>query len=451
MKQKKFYIESLGCKVNQYESDGFAGQLERMGFQRVEKNMPADICIINTCAVTSKAGMQSRGVTRRLIREHPDALIIVTGCHAQTDPEQFEKIDGVDHIVCHQDKPLIRRLLDDTGSGTVNLDFRKPEFKKGGPFIGFDQPVAGKMTRAYLKIQDGCNQFCSYCIIPYARGRSVSMPQDKVLSHVSGLSQKGFSEIILTGIHTGLYGQDLKPASSLTHLVQHLDEMRIVDRIRISSIEPNEITDGLIEMAGFGHILCDHFHIPLQAGDNEVLQLMKRPYSVEQFTQVIHKIHDALPFCGIGLDIIVGFPGETQTAFENTLKLVESLPVSYLHVFPFSPRQGTKAWHFKSQIPTAVAGQRAAIMRELGTLKQKEFIRANLGRTLEGVVQHQRDRDTGMLKAVTSNYLTIQIDEKSLEEKLDPESLKGSLVDLVYDQAADNQGIIGRITCQPTK
>ncbi len=445
MKQKKFYIESLGCKVNKYESDGIAAQLEGQGHLRVDKNMPADICIVNTCAVTSKAGMQSRQATRRLIREHPDAVILVTGCHAQTDPDQFKKIAGVDHIVCHQDKPLISRFLDENDCLCPSFEFRKPQFTKSEAFIGFDQPVSGKMTRVYLKIQDGCNQFCSYCIIPYARGASVSMPVDQVLAHVSGLSRKGFSEIILTGIHTGLYGVDLHPATSLTELVEILDKKQLAEQIRISSIEPNEITDSLIQIARPGHILCDHFHIPLQAGDNDVLKKMKRPYTVEQFTEVIHKIHEDLPWAGIGLDVIVGFPGETETAFENSYRLIENLPVSYLHVFPFSPRKGTPAWHFASKVPASVARQRASKMRALGEYKRQAFIRANQGRTLQGVIQHQRDRDTGQLKAVTSNYLTVLINEDSCSSDQNPELLKGKTIHLVYDQFDKNCTIRGRI------
>lgn len=444
MKKKTFYIESLGCKVNQYESDGIAAQLEAHGFSRAGKRSPADICIVNTCAVTSRAGMQSRQETRKLIREHPDATMIVTGCHAQTDPEQFKKISGVDLIVCHQDKTLIPAYFTQEPPEKDLFEFRKPEYGKNACFVGFDRPVSGKMTRAYLKIQDGCNQFCTYCIIPYARGASVSMPFDQVMAHVSGLNRQGFKEVILTGIHTGLYGLDLKPETSLTQLVKTLDEKQPVDQIRISSIEPHEITDDLINLARPGHILCDHFHIPLQAGDNGVLSRMKRPYSVEQFSKVIHSIHATLPHAGIGLDVIMGFPGETDKAFENTYKLVADLPVSYLHVFPYSPRKGTPAWHFTPKVPSDTAKKRAALMRELGEQKHKDFIKSNQGRTLKGLIQNQRDRRTGMLKAVTTNYLTVFIkNEKDVHGN--PDSLKGQIVNLEYDQYSNAGHLVGSI------
>ena len=447
MKKKTFYIESLGCKVNQYESDAIAARLKAHGFSRAGKAQTADICIVNTCAVTSRAGMQSRQETRKLIREHPDATVIVTGCHAQTAPEQFKKMSGVDLIVCHQDKPLIPEYLTRKAADKDQFEFRKPEYGKGASFLNFaesDRPVFGKMTRAYLKIQDGCNQFCTYCIIPHARGVSVSMPFDKVVSHVSSLNGLGFKEVILTGIHTGLYGLDLTPETSLTRLVQKLDEERSADQIRISSIEPNEITDDLIHMAGPGHILCDHFHIPLQSGDNGVLGRMKRPYSVEQFSEVIHRIHQTLPYAGIGLDVIMGFPGETDKAFENTYRLVADLPVSYLHVFPFSPRQGTPAWHFTPKVPSDTAKKRAALMRELGEQKRSAFIELNRGRVLQGLIQNQRDRHTGMLKAITTNYLTVFIEDEGNAQGI-PDDLKGKIVNLKYDQCGNGNSLIGRI------
>ena len=447
MKKKTFYIESLGCKVNQYESDGIAARLEAHGFSRADKGHPADICIVNTCAVTSKAGMQSRQETRKLIRENPDATVIVTGCHAQTDPEQFKKISGVDLIVCHQDKNLIPAYLTRESHEKKLFNFRKPEYGKAACFLEFvesGQPVSGKMTRAYLKIQDGCNQFCTYCIIPYARGASVSMPLDQVMTHVSGLNRQGFKEVILTGIHTGLYGLDLKPETSLTQLVKTLDEKQPVDQIRISSIEPNEITDDLIKMARPGHILCDHFHIPLQAGDNGVLSRMKRPYTIEQFSDIVLSIHETLPHAGIGLDVIMGFPGETDKAFENTYRLVAALPVSYLHVFPFSPRQGTPAWHFTPKVPSDTAKKRAALMRGLGEQKHRDFIRSNQGRILKGLIQNQRDRRTGMLKAVTTNYLTVLIKNET-ETHDHPDSLKGKIVHIKYDQCSNGNCLVGSI------
>ncbi len=442
MKKKTFFIQTLGCKVNQYESDGIAAGLEDVGLVRGKTKQGADICIINTCAVTSKAGMQSRQAIRKLIRENPDAKIVVTGCHAQTDPAQIRQIDDIDHIVCHKDKGKIAQCISDDcqekfPKQSVPFSFKKPDFDKNAEFLSFDKPVSGSMTRAYLKIQDGCNAFCTYCIVPYARGASVSMPKVEVFNHLTGLADKGFKEVIITGIHTGMYGLDLTPPMSLLDLIKETDKRKQVDRLRISSIEPNEISQGLIDLAGPGHILCDHFHIPLQAGDNDVLRRMKRPYTTEEFESVIHKIHNTLPHAGIGLDTLIGFPGETDAQFENTYELVKRLPISYLHVFPFSARKGTPAFHFDPKVPSETIKERCARMRELAKLKRSAFIKANQGRTLQALVQHQEDKATGMFKAVTSNYLTVFIDKKH--------GVKGKIVDLIYERCDSDLNIIGRV------
>ncbi len=437
-KKKTFYIETLGCKVNTYESDGIAAGLEDRGLIRGKKGHPADICIINTCAVTSKAGMQSRQAIRRLIRENPTAKIMVTGCHAQTDPAIVGEIKEIDQIICHRDKAKIAQCIagtckDDTGAQL--LSFKKTDHGKTAKFIGFDKPVSGSMTRAYLKIQDGCNAFCTYCIIPYARGASVSMPHDQVFHHMEGLANKGFNEVIITGIHSGMYGLDLSPPTCLSALIRELDKKKQMGRIRISSIEPNEVTEELIDLAGASHILCDHFHIPLQSGDDEVLKRMKRPYTVKEFQKIIYDIHDALPYAGLGLDVIIGFPGETDALFENTYELIKSLPVSYLHVFPFSPRKGTPAFHFNPTVAPQVIKERCARIRGLDRLKRKDFIEKNKGRTLQGLVQNQEDKTSGMLKAVTSNYLTVLLEKNDV--------IKGKLIDLSYDHFDKNLTLMG--------
>jgi len=441
MSKKTFYIETLGCKVNKYESDGIAAELEEKGLLRGKKGGPADICIINTCAVTSKAGMQSRQAIRRLIRENPDAKIMVTGCHAQTDPDVVEKIKEIDQIICHRDKAKIAQCISGEyreKAGEQLFSFKKTDHNKTAEFIGFEKPVSGSMTRAYLKIQDGCNAFCTYCIIPYARGASVSMPRNQVFEHMDGLADRGFNEVIITGIHSGMYGLDLSPPTSLSALVRELDKRKQVERIRISSIEPNEITRELIDLAKPGHILCDHFHIPLQSGDNEVLKRMKRPYTVEEFQIVIQDIHDTLPFAGIGLDIIIGFPGETDARFENSYELIKALPVSYLHVFPFSPRKGTPAFHFNPKVDGQVIKERCSRMRELDRKKRLSFIQKNKGRTLQGLVQNQYDKASCKLKAVTSNYLTVLLEKN--------EALKGKLVDLTYDHFDKDLTLTGNLT-----
>jgi threonylcarbamoyladenosine tRNA methylthiotransferase MtaB len=459
MKKQKFHIETLGCKVNQYESDGIASCLEEKGLVRGEKDAGVDLCIINTCAVTSKAGMQSRQAIRKIIRDNPNAKIIVTGCHAQTDPDLIKEIEAVDQIVCHREKTLIADLIAGQSENHLPADketkpvntsaktpfvFQQPDHGKKNRFFSFDKPVTGNMSRAYLKIQDGCNAFCTYCIVPYARGSSVSMPQQKVLEHIKGLSRSGFKEVIITGIHTGMYGLDLSPPTDLITLIETIDKEKLVDRVRISSIEPTEISDNLIDLAASGHILCDHFHIPLQSGDDEILKKMKRPYSSQFFEEMVLKIHEKLPLAGIGVDTLIGFPGETDKQFENTFNLIKKLPISYLHVFPFSARKGTPAYHFDQKVPSPVIKERCAKIRELDKEKRSAFILANRGKKLQGLVQKTPDKKSGFLKAVTANYLTILIENK-VEDSLENNPLGGKLVDLIYEQCDSTRNPIGKV------
>ena len=433
---KTFYIKTLGCKVNQYESDGVAASLEDKGMVRSKKGKTADVCIINTCAVTARAGMQSRQAVRKLARDNPEAKIIVTGCHAQTEPERIPKTKNPLQVVCHKDKT---RIADHVfpGPKTAPLAFKPPDHGPENRFQPFDKPVHGGMTRAYLKIQDGCNAFCTYCIVPYARGASVSMQEHLVLQHLEALGQKGFKEVILTGIHAGLYGRDLTPRSSLVRLVETIQEKKPVHRIRLSSIEPNEIDGRLLDLAGPSGILCDHFHIPLQSGDDTILQKMKRPYTAGFFTDTILDIHENLPSAAIGVDVLAGFPTETDQQFENTYHLLQQLPVSYLHVFPFSPRQGTPAFYYTPKVDEAVIKERCRRLRELGRQKRAAFVAASLGKTLEGVVQHKQESHAGHLTAVTTNYLHVLIEKNN--------DIKGKIVDLVCEQCDSNLHIFGKL------
>jgi threonylcarbamoyladenosine tRNA methylthiotransferase MtaB len=433
---KTFYIKTLGCKVNQYESDGMAAGLEHNGLIRADKGRSCDICIINTCSVTSKAAMQSRQAVRKLARDNPGAKIIVTGCHAQTDPDGIKKMDPPVEVVSHLDKTtLADRIFRDPAP--FPMGFKPADHSVENRFHSFSRPVSGRMTRAYLKIQDGCDAFCTYCIVPLARGSSVSMPAKTVLQHLEALGQKGFKEVILTGIHAGRYGRDLTPPSTLTELVETIQVKKPVHRIRLSSIEPNEIDDRLLDLAGPGGILCDHFHVPLQSGDDEILKKMKRPYNAAFFKDTICRIHKKLPFAGIGVDTLIGFPTETQAQFENTYALIAQLPVSYLHVFPFSPRKGTPAFSLKPRIPETVITDRCRRMRELSRQKRTAFIRANQGRCLTAVVQNRSDARTGRLTAVTANYLNVFVEKNN--------ALKGKLVDIVYDQWDKDLNITGEI------
>ncbi len=458
---RTFYITTLGCKVNRYESDGIANELILNGWTRQYKSAKADICIINTCTVTSKAAMQSRQIIRSIIRSNGHAKIIVTGCYAQTAPDEIKAIKGVHCITGHKDKFNIANailaheqelIIPKNNNSNKDNENPVPDFSllpfpqsnqcTDSKFYSFNSAVIGNMTRAYLKIQDGCNAFCTYCIVPYARGRSCSMPENDVIKHLNSLRQKGYAEAVLTGIHTGMYGLDFKNKSSLFLLLKKIDRLKPINRIRLSSIEPKELTNDIIELAANTPTICDHFHIPLQSGDDEILKKMKRPYDTGFFRELIMKIYSLMPYAAIGVDILQGFPGESEKAFNNTYDLIKELPISYLHVFPFSPRKGTPAFEYPEKVKPEILKERCSSMRMLGFEKKKEFITKNINRKLQAVIQNKRDIKTGMLKAITSNYLTILTNGQ--------DDLKKKIVNIIPEQVKSDNTIYGTISTDNT-
>jgi threonylcarbamoyladenosine tRNA methylthiotransferase MtaB len=424
-----FSLKTLGCKVNQFESETLEQALVNQGYRPAGSEEAVDLCIINTCTVTQKASMQSRQAIRQAIRTHPGARILVTGCYAQTEPEAIQSIAGVHDIVGHNDKIKIPERLSQTEAlknqsaekqNSLKTETPRRESSEKPTFPSFRDPLlpnlafhrGNKRTRPFLKIQDGCNAFCTYCIVPFARGRSRSLPIASVLESVRGLKADGIHEIVLTGIHLGHYGLDLKPGTCLTDLLAAVESACPMERIRISSIEPAEVSDELIDRVAVSRVFCHHFHIPLQSGDNGVLQRMNRPYSRDMFHHLVSKIHDRIPDAAIGADVLVGFPGESDAAFDQTVSLIESLPITYLHVFPFSPRKGTPAYGFADQIPHSVVKARSSALRTLGKAKKKTFYRSHIGKELEILIEGVRDEVTGLLKGLTSNYIQVMVEGK---------------------------------------
>ncbi len=407
----KFEITTLGCKVNQFESDAIAQALTRHGWLRVRQGERADVGIVNTCTVTGKAAMQSRQAVRKLLRQHPGARIVVTGCYAQITPEDIEKIGGVHYVIGHFDKSDIPRLIvASLAKAQADVVRRVQTIRPDAPFSMPPAPAYGRRTRPFLKIQDGCDRFCTYCIVPHARGPSRSMPLEAVLEGLNDLGRKGFREVVLTGIHLGAYGTDLEPPTRLIDLLKRIETQPSVDRLRLSSIEPDEVTDEMVAFLSASPICCPHLHLPLQSGDDEVLERMRRPYDSRDFARTVRTIHAALPQAAIGADVLVGFPGESQAAFTRTYDLIAELPLTYLHVFPFSPRPGTPAFHFSDRVSEKAVKARTHALRQLGQQKHQAFQQANLGRGHDVLVEHRRDRNTGLLKGISANYLTILIE-----------------------------------------
>lgn len=403
-----FCITTLGCKVNRCESEAIAARLVEEGWQPNERDGAAGLCVVNTCTVTHRAAMQSRQALRQLIRRHPKALVVATGCYAQVAPEALAAIPQVHYVLGNTAKFQIPQLVGQhRGADKTTVLVEPIEGRRR--FEGLANVGFSRRTRAFVKIQDGCDAFCTYCIVPYARGPSRSLPPDAVLEKAVNLIGQGHSEIVLTGIHIGRYGHDLVPETSLVDLIQQLETRKELKRLRLSSIEPMEITGNLVDLMARSACLCPHLHIPLQSGDNDVLRAMHRPYTAREFRDLICQVVAAVPHVGIGIDVMGGFPGETQEAFEHTCRLIETLPVAYLHVFPFSPHKATPANRLANQISPEVKKMRCHVLRRLGQAKRVQFYRRFVGSTWEVLIEGKRDRATGLLKGFTPNYIPVLV------------------------------------------
>ncbi|MCM2359783.1 MAG: tRNA (N(6)-L-threonylcarbamoyladenosine(37)-C(2))-methylthiotransferase MtaB [Geobacteraceae bacterium] len=395
-------ITTLGCKINQFESAAMSEALDKEGFRLVPFEDEADVYLINTCTVTAKTDAESRKLIRRAGRRNPQARIVVTGCYAQVAFEELREMAGVDLIVGNVEKKGIAGLLREVGSGPRVLvsDISLEREVEGLVLESF-----AEHTRAFLQVQNGCDAFCSYCIVPYARGRSRSVPLHEVLAGIGTFAAKGFREVVLTGIHLGGYGLDLAPQESLASLLAAIEERRLVPRLRVGSVEPTEVSDALVTLLASSETVCPHLHIPLQSGSDTVLGRMNRNYSTALFREVVEKLAAAVPDICIGCDVIAGFPGETEEEFAETLRFVEALPIAHLHVFPFSPRQGTPAATMPGQVHGAVVRSRATALRRLSDRKKRAFYQGFLGRELRVLVQG-REPD-GLLKGLSRNYIPV--------------------------------------------
>ena len=404
--KKTIAITTLGCKVNQFESASFITGFIDAGCTVVPFSGPADIYVINTCTVTARAGRQSRQMIRRAMRANPDARIVVTGCHAQVAGEELlEIIDNPLSIIGNGNKHLlVETALADNPSDLIMLTGNIGMKKEICPL-----PVRrfrGR-TRSYLRIQDGCNNFCSYCIVPYSRGRSRSLPKAEVFAQADVFRQEGYREIVITGINVGKYGLELDEGENIYTLLDDLCRSYPAMRIRLSSVEPVEVNDQLLDLMRLHANFMPHLHIPLQSGDDRILARMNRRYTVEVFVDVISKITSALPHAAIGCDVLAGFPGEDEQAVDNTLQLLAGLPVSYLHVFPYSRRPGTLAASFKKQVNGRIKDARVRKLRELDQEKRQDFYRRQLG-TDHRVLVERRNKKTGLLQGFSENYIPLQ-------------------------------------------
>jgi len=394
---------TLGCKTNQFESAAMRESLEQAGYRVVPFAAGAELVVVNTCTVTAATDAQSRNLVRRARRLNPACRVVVTGCYAQLDPPALAELPGVSLVVGNEEKRVLADLLVASGQAArVIVSAIGDETVAAIPVLS----SMAERSRAFVQIQNGCDACCSYCVIPRARGPSRSAPPAQVISQLRQLANRDAAEIVLTGIHVGAYGLDLAPPTSLLELLERIETETGVRRLRLGSIEPTEFDPALVAHLAASPILCPHLHIPLQAGDDAVLRRMRRPYGRETFRTLVRQIRAVLPEAAIGLDVIAGFPGETEEEFANTVRLLEELPVTHLHVFPFSRRPGTAADAMPGHLPGNVKKARAERLRLLGAAKLRAFAGGFVGQELEVAVEG--GGEGGLLKGLTRNYLEVR-------------------------------------------
>ena len=401
MTKKRVSFHTLGCKLNFSESSTFARQFEEGGYERVDSSAPTDVAVINSCSVTEHADKKCRNIIRKIHRRNPDAIIAVTGCYAQLKPEEIAAIEGVDIVLGNNDKgDLYRRVAELENRGKAEV--YGCSYDKISRF--FAAYSSGDRTRSFLKVQDGCDYKCAYCTIHYARGASRNIPIADIVKEAEEIVAAGQKEIVITGVNTGDFGRTT--GEKFVDLLRALDCVEGVERYRISSIEPNLITDEIIEFCVSSPKFVPHFHIPLQSGSTRILGLMRRRYTAEKYRERIAKIRSLMPDAFLGVDVIVGFPGEGEEEFMQTYKLLEEVEASFLHIFPFSERPGTPAVTMPDKVQSSISTERVSRLEELSQRLHKSFAEKYLGGVRE-VLFESTDR-SGMMYGYTDNYLRVK-------------------------------------------
>ena len=399
--KRRVSFHTLGCKLNFSESSTIARQFEEGGFERVGVNDEADICVINSCSVTEHADKKCRNIIRKLHRRNPSAIIAVTGCYAQLKPQEIAAIDGVDIVLGNNDKgDLYKRVVELGSRGQAQVYSCDCE-EITRFFAAFS---TGDRSRSFLKVQDGCDYKCAYCTIHYARGSSRNMPIAELVAEAEKVAESGLKEIVITGINTGDFGRTT--GEKFIDLLRALNEVKGIERYRISSIEPNLITDEIIEFCAASPKFQHHFHIPLQSGSDRILGLMRRRYTSAKFADRIEKVRSLMPDAFIGIDVITGFPGETEEDFQQTYDLLARVKPSFLHIFPFSERPGTPAVDMPNKVPSYISTQRVARLEELSDALHYEFCAQGVGKEMD--VLFESTMRGGMMYGYTGNYIRVK-------------------------------------------
>ena len=418
---KSVSLHTLGCKLNYSETSTIAKQFEDKGYKVTDYGNPSDIFVLNTCSVTDNADKECRQIIRSVIRNNPDTYVIVTGCYAQLQPGEIAKMEGVDLVLGANEKFKLFDYMDNFEKENVscidgienhtNAKVIRKEVYELDEFVEAFSADTDSRTRAFLKIQDGCNYKCSFCTIPMARGKSRSQDITKVIENAKKIIDSGYKEIILTGVNTGDYDFQINISEEevlkykLIDVLYELDKLDI-SRIRISSIEPNLLIDEILDLYASSNKFCNHFHIPLQSGDSEILKSMRRRYNADFYENLIYKINDKIKDVGIGVDVIVGFPGETDAHFDNTYKFLNSLPISYLHVFSYSERKDTVAIELPDSVDVRKRKFRSQVLRNLSNKKKFDFYSKFIGTEQE--VLFETVKDAGWIEGYTRNYIRVK-------------------------------------------
>lgn len=432
----KFKIYTLGCKVNHSETEIMTKLFEEKGYKRAKDNEVSDIYVINTCTVTNLSDRKSRQFIQKAKKENKDSVIAVVGCYAQVSPDEVEKIEDVDLIIGTDKKEKIVELYEEQlfRKEKISIVDSIKDIKK---FNNIDVEDEILSTRAFLKVQDGCNMYCSYCIIPYARGNTRSREVENILNKVRSLGEKGIKEIVLTGIHVASYGKDLEKKTSLIELLEKLNEIDSIERVRLSSIEPNVINKNFLDRYSKLEKMCDHFHLSLQSGDDRILEKMNRKYNRDQFLKAVELAKSYYPNIGLTTDIIVGFPGESDEEFENTCKFADEVGFSKIHVFKYSQRKGTPAAEMKNQINGNIKNERSKKLIELGEKINKKLMGNLIGKEITVLIEERSKNDETYVEGYSTNYFRTKV-------KGNIEDLKGSIIKVIIRNIEDEK-LLGEI------
>ena len=409
---------TLGCKVNQYDTQAMQEIMLYNGYTIVGETEPADVYIINTCTVTNVADQKARQIIRRAIRKNPEAQVMVTGCYAESDREAIEQIPGVSLVFGNREKAELQNyvgllpepFVDKHTSPLLRIEPVHHDALREHANFSVSVSEAGRHTRALIKVQDGCSAFCTYCIIPYVRGRMTSRSLPNIVREAEKIAANGYKEVVITGVHLGAYGLDIRRKTTIADILEHLQQIEGIERIRLSSIEAMNFPADLVDRMAALPKCMPHFHLPLQAGSDKILRRMRRRYTTEQYAYLVEKLRVSFPNVGITTDVMVGFPGETDADFEESLRFVQEIGFNQLHVFRYSPRHNTPAADYPDQVLHHVSAERSTVMIALGRRLGLEFRRRMLGKTMEVLVEDSREGKEQHLAGFTSNYLRVLID-----------------------------------------